>query len=215
MQQRNAAAKAGIRILINLFLVVIILYAWLSMIMGPNGLFSSRGMVSLRYFTILSNLLEAAVSIAWICLHRKRRRTAETLKYIAAVSVALTFTTVMVFLGPLFGYAGMFRGPNFWLHLVAPVAAVLEYICMSEERMGRWENLFAVLPMILYGIFYYANNLINGRGVWPDTNDWYGFLTWGYAVGAVIFAVIVLVTYLLGLLIRTGHQKAAGRETLL
>ena len=205
--------KAVIRILVNLFLAICVLWAWISMIMGQNGMFMSVGLASLKWFTVLSNLLEAAASIAWICLHWSHRKAAETFKYIACVSVALTFTTVMAFLGPLFGYGSMFVGVTLWMHLIVPVIAFFEFILMSGERMGRRENLLAVLPMLAYGIFYLANNLISGRGEWPATNDWYGFLTWGFPAGVLIFAVIVLVTYLLGFLIRTGQKKFSG-ETL-
>ena len=66
------------------------------------------------------------------------------------------------------------------------------YLCM-EFLMGR----------------ALGNNLINGIGEWPDTNDWYLFLTWGYPVGVLIFIVICAVTWLLGLAMRKLHQTQA------
>ena len=51
--------KAVIRILVNLFLAICVLWAWISMIMGQNGMFMSVGLASLKWFTVLSNLLEA------------------------------------------------------------------------------------------------------------------------------------------------------------
>ena len=58
------------------------------------------------------------------------------------------------------------------------------------------------------------NILINGIGVWPDTNDWYGFLNWGLPMGLVIFAGLCLITWLAGALIRVVNnyfdRKAYG-----
>ena len=63
-----------------------------------------------------------------------------------------------------------------------------------------------MLSPLIYGAFYLGNNLINGIGEWPDTNDWYFFLAWGYPVGILIFAVTCAVTWLLGLMMRKLHK---------
>ena len=63
------------------------------------------------------------------------------------------------------------------------------------------------------GAGYLLNNIINGIGEWPDTNDWYSFLTWGYPAGIAIFAVICAVTWLLGLAMRK-LQKYNGKGTV-
>jgi hypothetical protein len=64
-----------------------------------------------------------------------------------------------------------------------------------------------MIPPLLYGTVYLLNNVINGRGEWPDTNDWYAFLAWGYPAGIAIFGVICGVTWLLGFMMRK-LQKA-------
>ena len=57
--------------------------------------------------------------------------------------------------------------------------------------------------MVIYGIGYVGNILVHGiKG-----NDWYGVLRWGYGIGAIIFAVIVFITWLIGLLLRKLNQK--------
>ena len=189
--------KEKIRKILNIVLPIIILYEWLDMFyFAQENFLSTRGVASLKYFTILSNFLEAFACLWW--LYRKN----ETLKYQRCVSVLLTFMVVMVFLGPMFGYAAMFYGPNLWFHLLVPLIALAEILFLVRRSYSAKENLYAAMPMGIYGVGYVANNVINGIGQWPHSNDWYGFLTWGYPIGAGIFFIILAVTYGIGFVIR-------------
>ena len=126
----------------------------------------------------------------------------ERLKYIAAASVGLTFATVMFFLGPIYGYAEMFKGYNLPLHLIIPVIAILEIIFLTDAPYTRRDNLLVMIPPLLYGIGYLANILINGIGQWPETNDWYFFFYWGYPVAVLIYAALLAATWMIGFLMR-------------
>ena len=47
------------------------------------------------------------------------------------------------------------------------------------------------------------NILINGiGGPWPDTNDFYAFLNWGYPIGILIFFSITMLSFILALIFR-------------
>lgn len=209
---KNTAAKPKLQAAFNLLLALMVLWAWLSMVFDPSSgaLLSSRGIASLKYFTVLSNLLEAAASLLFAVslLRNAASRWTLLLKYVAAAAVGLTFIVVMVFLGPLYGYPAMFVGGNLWLHLLVPVLAMTEF-CLSFRDLkptGR-ESLLCVLSPLIYGLFYLGNILINGRGEWPNTNDWYGFVMWGLPVGLLIFLVILLATWVIALLLRTGNRR--------
>lgn len=195
-----------LRAVFNLLIAVLAVGSWLMMVFAGGGLLTATGIRSLKYFTILSNLLEAAASLVWIAAYRSNREFAEKFKYIAAVSVAVTLTVVVLFLGPLFGYASMFTGVNLPLHLIVPLAAVTECMLKAEARFSARDNLIAVLPVLVYGCAYLINNWVNGIGEWPDSNDWYGFLIWGYPIGILLFAVLCVVTWLLGFVIRLPHR---------
>lgn len=169
-----------------------------------EGKLTSTGLASLKYFTMLSNLFMGLACIIYLVdlfLRRKERyrrvsRGCETLKFSAAVSVMLTFITVRVFLGPLYGYRAMFSGVNFWLHLVIPVLALVDFCFLDREAGLELPSTIAcVIPMAVYGIGYTANILINGRGEWPNTNDWYSFAQWGIPVMGVIYVIIFVVTW--------------------
>ena len=190
------------RKLLNIIIFIIVMVNWLKMVfLFTYTALTSIGLSSLKYFTVLSNLLEAAACVVWLINGN------EKIKYIAAVSVTLTMVVVLTFLGPLFGYIPMFTGVSFWMHLIVPVAALLEVLFWSKEIFSKKDNLIACIPLGLYGMFYIGNNLINGRGQWPHTNDWYAFLTWGNPIGFLLFAAIVAVAYLIGLFIRKVRER--------
>ena len=184
--------------------------SWVVMTLFGKGTLSQNGLGNMKYFTILSNFLEAAASAAWLAdTHRNgiAGNCSERLKYVAAASVGLTFATVMVFLGPLYGYAAMFSGANLFFHMIVPVSAIAEIVLLSEQTYTVRDNNLAVIPPLIYGAVYLINIALNGIGEWPDTNDWYQFLAWGYPVGILIFAVICLVTWSIGFFMRKVKLK--------
>ena len=185
------------RVVFNIIVFIIVLISWLRLVFGySNSEFMLRGLSSLKYFTILSNLFEAIACLIWIYNRN------EKIKYIAAVSVTLTMMVTLLYLGPIFGYGMMFAAVNFWLHLFVPLLSLLEVLLWNNEKFTNKDNLLACLPLIIYGLFYLGNNLINGKGNWPHINDWYGFLMWGYPVGIIIFILLILFVYFIGFLIR-------------
>ena len=190
--------KKKFRMILNALMAVMIIIQWIRLCLSISGSgFMTGGFRTLKYFTVLSNLLEAFACILFLL------KGNEIIKYVAAVSVGLTFMVVMAFLGPIFGYAMMFTGPSLWFHLLIPLAAMAELIVFNRKKLTAKDNLWTVFPMLVYGISYLGNIIINGiRG-----NDWYGFLRWGYPVGAVVLVIIVLITYLIGLLLRKLNEK--------
>lgn len=207
--------KKMIRIICNVIICAMVAWAWTQM-MGRNGGLglSQGGWRAMKYFTVLSNLLEGLAAIIWLGSRvvRKGEEWTDRLKYVADVAVMLTFLVVMLFLGPLFGYGSMFAGHNLFFHLLVPVASMAEFAVLNETPMTRRDNALAVLPMLLYGVYYVGNAAINGIGEWPNTNDWYGFLTWGWGIGVVIFAIIAAVTYLAGFVLRVLNKKIAAQK---
>lgn len=202
--------------IINGLIAVIVPAAWVYMaFIGHGNILSSNGIVSLRYFTVLSNILEAAASV-WLLIELLRlgRGGRERishgvflLKFVSAAAVAVTFSVVAFFFGPLVGYGALYRGANFWYHLIVPVLAMAEFILLDRfDSVSMRETLLAPVPALIYGICYAVNLLINGIGSGPDTNDFYGFAAWGLPVGFGIFALILLLSWGLGCLLRWGSR---------
>ena len=202
-------ARRVLSVAVNVLIVLMVLAAWL---IRSDGVFlSSTGLRNLRYFTVLSNLLCGLSSlvyvIALLCGKRKGNfgvsRPVWLLKYAGTVSVTLTLLTVLLFLGPVFGYSSMFQGANFWFHLIIPIVAILCFCFFDEgNALSFPESFVAAIPMLIYGAVYLCNILFNGVGEWPDSNDWYGFTTWGLPIGCVIFAVLIAITWGAALVLR-------------
>lgn len=186
-----------------MLLTILILTAWVRMTFGmdESGRLSAPGIGALKYFTVLSNLLCAAVSLAslihsFLKKDRPYSRLLAHLRLAGTISVMVTFFVVLLFLGPLFGYAGMYAGANGIFHLLAPLMSLLDYLLEGEAYpLTPRARLSCLIPLGLYGTGYLGNLLLNGVGTWPHTNDFYGFATWGIPAGVGLFAVLGLLTY--------------------
>ena len=115
---------------INLLIGIIVLWTWLSVTfrLGRLGAQSEGGLGNLRYFTVLSNLLQCGVSLAYCCGRKVSRW-----KYASTTAIAFTFFVVLFFLGPARGYDAVYTGANFWSHLVVPLLAMVDFLCFDRE----------------------------------------------------------------------------------
>ena len=219
--------REKIRLILNILIVLGVAAAWTGMILhwGDGNLLTASGFSNLKYFTVLSNLLEGLAALVFVIysLNGKRRArnrhsftakrqasaipdSLEIFKYIAAVAVGVTLLVVMGMFGPLYGYMAMLGGANLFFHLLVPVAAILEVLLLAPFKATAGDNALALIPTILYAVYYVVNMVLNGVGTWPDTNDWYGFLNWGIPGAIGIAAGIFAVTYVIGLILRKAAR---------
>ena len=208
--------------LLNVLIVVFAVAGTILMLFfrSNDPTLQAKGVANLKYFTVLSN--EACGIVALVCLVQRLRGKRQPMlaKLTAAAAVGLTFLTIAAFLGPLYGMLKMYHGANFFFHLVLPLTAMAEFVLSSDEEVeeestGTSESreipfgwtFFSMIPVLAYGAAYLTNILVNGVGVWPDTNDFYGFVNWGLPVGIGIFAVLLLVTWGIACALRAAHKK--------
>ncbi len=201
--------------LINAIAVVLVIAGLVIMFnFNPEGNeLVSHGVENFKYFTVLSNVFWGLVAFSQLSFDilsvvsdkkieglESRFRTA---KLIATTAVGLTFFTIAFFLWPVYKLPGMYIGSNLFFHLIVPLLAMVDFVLLEgEEKIPFKVTFIAIIPTFLYACFYLANILINGVGKWPDTNDWYGYLNWGYIGGAVIFVLTILVTWLMACMLR-------------
>ncbi|MBR6426591.1 MAG: hypothetical protein IKS28_02060 [Clostridia bacterium] len=167
-----------------------------------------------KAFTVDSNILCAVASLATavfavpVMLGKRERipEWAAVLQYVGSVAVGLTFLTVVLFLGPVYagsrGFLFMFSGDMFLFHLLNPLLSVACSVFLVDGEIRRRDNFLALVPTTLYGSVYCAM-VVSGK--WSD----FYFFTFGghfYLIPAV-FAVMLAVTYLIGLLIRVCREK--------
>ena len=58
------------------------------------------------------------------------------------------------------------------------------------------------------------NIIINGIGEWPYTNDWYGFARAGLQWSPIVFAAMLLVTWLIAAVLRWLNQRRLSTQTI-
>ena len=203
--------RVGLVLSVNLLIFGLVVYAWCVMMfrMG-DGTLSGTGLNSLRYYTVLSNLLEglaALITVVFMVLILTGKasglpRWVTLLRYAGATSVSLTFVTVMVYLGPVFGFNIMFNDANLYFHLLIPLLAIAETLFLSKEKLRFKDSFVAALPTLLYGVWYIINNLANGR----EGNDIYYLFYYGYGIFAVIAVIFLAVAWGIALLLRLTRK---------
>lgn len=139
----------------------------------------SNGLHSLRYFTILSNLLSglAALLVVLTLTEQGLPFGVWLLKYVGTAALTVTFVTVMVFLGPTLGYRLQLEKKNFYFHAAGPLLAILSF-CFLERfhTLSSSLSLVGMLPVIVYGLLYAWKVLLC-----PEERRWEDF--YGYTKG--------------------------------
>jgi hypothetical protein len=167
--------------------------AWLMLAFGvgdPDHL-AARGIESLKYFTVLSNLLmglASAITAVFYIMASGLPAWVIILKLTATASVMLTFTTVVALLGPTLGWKGMYTGGNLYMHLVLPLLAIMDLVLfIPVGRLPLWATLLSMVPCALYGLWYMRTVYVHGVKENGKVYDFYGFLRWGWGKVPFLF----------------------------
>lgn len=163
------------------------------------AMLASSGWVFLKYFTVLSNIFVGLCSaISFIHLFIKidaYPKWLSTLKMVSTTGVFVTFLTVAVYLGPLYGYLEMLKGAKLLLHLLIPVAAIIEFIILIPNKENKFlTTVFGIVPVFLYGIFYLTNIAVN-NGYGNVNYDWYQFGYFGLGIGILMFIIMLAISF--------------------
>ena len=171
---RRRAAAALVLDVLTVFSVAFCVARFFTV--GGEGNMQVAGWKAFRYFTVDSNVLAALASAALlpVSLHafftgeEKTPRALLLLRFAGTAAVAVTFFTVLVFLGPIYGYPMMYAGSNFFLHLLCPLFSFVSFLFFAGrgERLSLRLFWLGVLPVLLYGAAYFYCVMI--RGNWPD-----------------------------------------------
>ena len=199
-------------IILNLIIVIFTVIGIILMLTSKaeEGALQSSGLENFKFYTVLSNVFCGIVALIYlICLFAKKDiGKIAALKLAAVCGVAITFAVVAFMFGPLYGFLQFYKRGNLFFHLLLPVTAMIEFIFIRRKKIPFKFTVFAAIPTLLYGTGYLLNILINGiGGPWPDTNDFYGFLNWGWPVGIAIFTGIPLTAFAVACLFRAISNK--------
>ena len=187
-------------IILNLIIVIFTVIGIILMLTSKaeEGALQSSGFENFKFYTVLTNVFCGIVASVFLVfkLLKKDTEKIRALKLAAVVGVAITFAVVAFMFGPLYGFLQFYKRGNLYFHLLLPVTAMIEFIVVRRKKMPFRYAVYAAVPTLIYAIGYLLNILINGiGGAWPDTNDFYGFLNWGWPVGIAIFTGIPLTAF--------------------
>ena len=206
--------RSTLEIIFNLIIVIFTVTGIILMLTGKaeEGALQSSGIENFKFYTVLTNVfcgLVAAVYLLFVLL-KKDTDKVRVFKLAAVCGVAITFAVVAFMFGPLYGYPQFYKRGNLFFHLLEPLVAMAEFILIRRKKIPFKYTVIAAVPTLLYGIGYMLNILINGvGGPWPDTNDFYAFLSWGWPVGIAIFAVITLSAFGVACIFRSISNRRA------
>ncbi len=162
----------------------------------PGAGLAVSGIENLKFFTVLSNEFCGIAAAVNIVLFFRQKKLPVLFKLMASSGVGLTFVIIAAFLAPMYPDLNLYSGGNLWFHLIIPFTSMAGFIVSDNEQKIPFKyTIISALMALVYGAGYLINILVNGVGEWPDSNDWYGFLNWGYPVGIGIFAAVVLMNF--------------------
>ena len=194
---------------LEILVVLTTIGSWMRMYLtGGGSLLSSRGLMSLKYYTTLSNIFAGIAAVIMIVVLARTKSGkvpvwAAVTKFASVVTVSVTFLVTLFFLAPTMGIGGLYKGELMFMHAVGPVLTVVSFFMNRDlPEMNPSSALWATLPTILYGGVYSANIMLNGVGSGMNTNDWYGFAAAGVHTVPFVYALMVLLTYLLSCVMR-------------
>lgn len=199
-------------IILNLIIVIFTVIGIILMLTSKaeEGALQSSGIENFKFYTVLTNVFCGIVASVFLVFKILKKDTEKirALKLAAVVGVAITFAVVAFMFGPLYGFLQFYKRGNLYFHLLLPVTAMIEFIVVRRKKMPFRYAVYAAVPTLIYAIGYLLNILINGiGGAWPDTNDFYGFLNWGWPVGIAIFTGIPLTAFGVACIFRAISNK--------
>ncbi len=193
------------RIYINCIIIILVAVGTvLSFTAQDRETLSAKGIKCLKYFTVDSNIFAGIAAIVYILSVKNKwnDKLSALLKLAAVSAVSVTFFTVIMFLGPLYGFENMYHRANFLFHLVVPILAVFEFVFFNEQKLTVKQCLWCPVVVVVYGIGYIINLFVSGF----EKGDFYGFVKWGLHVGFIIFVVICLISFVIGLVLRALNR---------
>ena len=208
MNKKNSTTGIILNVILFIFTVIGIIL----MLTGDpeSGNLQASGIENFKFYTVLSNVYCGLVSAIYLifALLKKNTEKIRALKLSAVCGVTITFAVVAFMFGPLYGWLRFYTDSNLFFHLLEPVVALVEFLIVRREKMPLRYAVFAAIPTLLYAIGYMLNILINGiGGPWPYTNDFYGFLNWGWGGGIAIFFGVPLLSFGIACIFRAVSNK--------
>ena len=217
--------KIKISFILNIVIVIFTILASIMMFTdfkfmnGIEPILEVTKLGMFKFFTVDSNLLVGIASLI-LAIYEKRllnnRITSIPIKYyilkfIATVSVSLTFLVVFFYLGPISpnGISSLLQNSNLFFHLIIPLLSMVSFIFFEYNDSFKFKYvLYSIIPTVAYEIFYLINVLIHiENGKVSPQYDWYYFIQGGLWQIIIMIPFMIFITYIIGVVIWLVSKK--------
>ena len=214
--------KQKLSLILNLLIFVLSTFSAIAMFvgfyfMGEANAFTALGFNEFKYFTVDSNVFAGIVSLL-IVVHLLWKKEQEcplwlsALKLAATTAVTLTMMVTVFWLAPTSssGYFSLFVNSNLFMHLIVPLLCIISFVFFEPCKLSFKLTLTAVIPMLLYSIYYGGNILLHLQdGKTSPKYDWYGFLVGGMKTFPFVVVGIALITWVFALTLWFANKECS------
>ena len=201
-----------ISLAMNIFIFLATTGVVISYFFGNDGQYHIEPSFRFNLFTTDSNILCGVSALVMAVFEIRLIKTKQTvprwafiLKYTGTCALAVTFFTVIFFLGPSMGFMEMvFGGTSIYMHFLGPIIAFVSFCFFETSKpLSMPVSLMGIIPTALYGAWYCTEVVFitEANGGWMD---FYGFNQGGYWY--ITYPVMVLASFGLCMLVRALHN---------
>lgn len=148
------------------------------------------GPISYTYFTTLSNVFILIMLLIFLIKdikHKDKRNILYLIKYLATISISLTFFVFLFILAPanpdgfIESYK-LYHYGSLCLHFITPLLAIMDFFMFDYKyESKKIHSILATFPPLLYIIFVIILSSLGIR--WHSMKAPYNFLNYGSKVG--------------------------------
>ena len=208
----DSRKKLYISLAMNIFIFLATTGVVISYFFGNDGQYHIEPSFRFNLFTTDSNILCGVSALVMAVFEIRLIKTKQTvprwafiLKYTGTCALAVTFFTVIFFLGPSTNFMEMvFGGTSIYMHFLGPIIAFVSFCFFETSKpLSMPVSLMGIIPTALYGAWYCTEVVFitESNGGWMD---FYGFNQGGYWY--ITYPVMVLASFGLCMLVRALHN---------
>lgn len=220
------AKKIKLSLILNIIIFILVLIGLVFMItgfrfMGEDKLLVAKNIEAFKFFTVDSNLLMGLAALIYVIyqlLIEKKKikempKIVSIIKFVATVSVSLTFAIVLFYLAPFSDYEffDFYTNSNLFFHLFVPVLSIITFACFEKKyEINNKAILWGFVPILIYSTYYMIGAYSHvADGKVTEGYDWYGFLKNGasFTSALVVFVIMIVTTYLIIFTLKTANSK--------
>lgn len=208
----DSRKKLYISLAMNIFIFLATTGVVISYFFGNDGQYHIEPSFRFNLFTTDSNILCGVSALVMAVFEIRLMKTKKTipkwafiLKYTGTCALAVTFFTVIFFLGPSTNFMEMvLGGTSIYMHFLGPIIAFVSFCFFETSKpLSMPVSLMGIIPTALYGAWYCTEVVFitESNGGWMD---FYGFNQGGYWY--ITYPVMVLASFGLCMLVRALHN---------